>query len=67
VPLDELGRGALISAFPACNELQIPLSIIAPARFHIGHSVQQVDVTGRGPLRSNAARASGARRPGANI
>ena len=52
--LDKLGRGALISALPACNELQVPLSIIAPARFRIGHSVQWVDVTGRRPLRSNA-------------
>src|SRR4029078_9918265 len=58
VSLDKLGRGALISALPACNELQVPLSIIAPARVRIGHSVQWVDVTGRRPLRSNATQTS---------
>ncbi len=58
VSLDKLGRGALISAFPACNELQVPLCIVAPARFRIGHSVQWVDVTGRRPLRSIATQTS---------
>ena len=27
--LDKLGRGALIPALPACDELQVPLFIIA--------------------------------------
>src|SRR6185312_3469475 len=58
MPLDDLGGRALVAGLPPRNELEIPLIVVTPPsspgprRRRIAHSVQQVDVTGNGPLRS---------------
>src|SRR5690242_6495840 len=54
VTLHELRRGAFVASLPSRDEVQIPLIIATPASHRVAHSVQQVDVTRSGPLRSNA-------------